>query len=175
MLKIFKNNKQGHNSIDIANIFVQKAMENNEKLSLATLLKYVYLAHGFTLGNTGKPLVSHDFHAWPFGPVVSEVYDAFSNQAYIITHTVKRSNFSLIKKSVLSNTEQKIIDLVYDEYSKKTEIHITKFLKNKQGPWGQYKHVKYNLIPNKAIMEYFANLVKDNNKTKKQPIERDII
>lgn len=38
------------------------------------LQKILYLAHMFHLGRTGQPLISENFEAWDYGPVLPELY-----------------------------------------------------------------------------------------------------
>ena len=40
------------------------------------LLKLVYIAHGYMLGQHGEPLLDEPVHAWRYGPVVPSVYRA---------------------------------------------------------------------------------------------------
>ena len=43
-------------------------------ISNLALQKILYIAHMFHLGRTGAPLISEQFEAWDYGPVVPEVY-----------------------------------------------------------------------------------------------------
>ena len=61
----------------IANYFISKALADGIKLTLLQLIKLVYLAHGWHLGLTGRPLISETVQAWKYGPVIKSLYDRF--------------------------------------------------------------------------------------------------
>lgn len=41
------------------------------------LIKLVYIAHGWHLGLTSKPLVNENVQAWQYGPVLESLYRAY--------------------------------------------------------------------------------------------------
>ena len=61
---------------DIANYFLQKG-EKDPTMTPMKLIKLVYIAHGWNLGLTGKPLVSEDAEAWKYGPVFPSLYNKY--------------------------------------------------------------------------------------------------
>ena len=156
---------KGHDSRGIANIFVEKAKTTPGAagpLTIMSLLKYVYLAHGWTLGYTDKPLICHTVEAWKYGPVVPEVYRAFSKQGMYITQMERFSiNPFHSDKPALSDTDmqQKIINAVYKEYSSKSAVHLSELTHRVGTPWHQFRHIHYGKIPNDAIHKYYKNLV----------------
>lgn len=154
---------KGHDSRGIANIFVEKAKTTPGAagpLTIMSLLKYVYLAHGWTLGYTDKPLICHTVEAWKYGPVVPEVYRAFSKQGMYITQMERFSiNPFHSDKPALSDMQQKIINAVYKEYSSKSAVHLSELTHRVGTPWHQFRHIHYGKIPNDAIHKYYKNLV----------------
>lgn len=58
----------------IAGYFLQKAEATGEILTPMKVVKLVYIAHGWYLGLTQRPLITDDVEAWQYGPVVREVY-----------------------------------------------------------------------------------------------------
>ena len=81
----------------VANYFVVRAAENDKMLDIIQLVKLVYLAHGWCLGITGKPLLSSQVEAWRYGPVIPEVYYAFRQQG-TVTRPFPMSVSALITK-----------------------------------------------------------------------------
>ena len=155
---------KAHDSRAIANIFVEKAKTTPGAagpLTIMSLLKYVYLAHGWTLGYTDKPLICHKVEAWKYGPVVPEVYRAFSKQGMYITQTERFSvNPFHSDMPDLSDMQQKIIHAVYAEYSSKSGVQLSELTHRVGTPWHQFRHVHYGEIPDKYIHQYYKNLVK---------------
>lgn len=67
---------------DVAKFFIGLANDqaNNEQGDLMTnlrLQKLLYFAQGWHLARYGKPLFEEEIEAWPYGPVVPEVYNAY--------------------------------------------------------------------------------------------------
>lgn len=67
---------------DVAKFFIGLANDqaNNDQGDLMTnlrLQKLLYFAQGWHLARYGKPLFEDEIEAWPYGPVVPSVYDAY--------------------------------------------------------------------------------------------------
>ncbi|MGK0176166.1 MAG: putative phage-associated protein [Lentimonas sp.] len=58
----------------VANKFLEMAEQLGGLLTNMQLQKLVYIANGFHLGFTGKPLTFDKIHAWQFGPVIPCLY-----------------------------------------------------------------------------------------------------
>jgi uncharacterized phage-associated protein len=61
----------------IANRILAKGMAEGVPLDPMKLLKLTYIAHGWMLGLTGEPLICQTVEAWPYGPVIPDVYQSF--------------------------------------------------------------------------------------------------
>ena len=152
---------QGHDSIEVANIFVDKSKANPGALgtlSIMSLLKYVYFAHGYTLGRTGKSLICHKVEAWKYGPVVPEIYHKFSRQGIYIR---EKENASIIPfrtaLAPLSKEERAIVNEVYEKYSKMSAFRLSSITHEPGSPWHQYRHSHYGTIPNEVIRRFYAD------------------
>src|SRR5258707_12207087 len=62
----------------IANLFLGFGSRDSSPISPLKMQKLAYLAHGWSLVIRGVGLVGNDFEAWPYGPVVPELYGALS-------------------------------------------------------------------------------------------------
>lgn len=149
----------GHDSRAIANIMVEKAQAASHRLTIMPLVKYVYLAHGWTLGYIGEPLIRDKVEAWKFGPVVPEVYEAFRPQGLII------SKFAADEKgerytAKLSEDEEDIVGKVYDAYSVLEPWDLSNLTHGVGSPWHKYRDRYWCEIPRDEIQTYYEDLVK---------------
>lgn len=58
----------------VANFFLDRAEEAGQKLDHMKLQKLVYIANGWHLAITGEPLFYERVEAWPYGPVIPDLY-----------------------------------------------------------------------------------------------------
>lgn len=65
-----------HDPRAIANAIIAVGDSYGLTFTNLQMQKLVYLAHGYHLRATGKPLVSEQFEAWDFGPVSRTLYTA---------------------------------------------------------------------------------------------------
>lgn len=61
----------------VANFFIGKSQVEGRPISPMKLQKLVFYAQAWYLGNAGKELFPEDIEAWPYGPVVRDLYLEF--------------------------------------------------------------------------------------------------
>lgn len=152
-----------HRPIAIANFFIHKS---DYSLTLMQLLKLSYIAHGFRLGLSKKPLSKELAQAWKYGPVFPEIYHEFKWQP---TRKIKKLgtgeyNEDTPIQSNFDNEEKKILYAVYDIYGALTGVQLSVLTHKKGTPW--YKSYYegetpgkdfYGVpIPNKEIQEHYS-------------------
>ena len=147
-----------HDSRAIANVFVQRAKDAGRLLTIMPLVKFVYFAHGWTLGHTGGALIEHDVEAWVYGPVVREVYEAFRSQGVIISDFAV-DNRGKEYKADLHGFPKRIVDSVYKEYSVLPTWRLSNITHRSDSPWSKYRGKCYSKIPNDEIKDYYEKLV----------------
>ena len=156
--------KKGHDSRAIANIFVDKARAAKKRLTIMPLVKYVYLAHGWTLGYTGKPLIRHQVQAWKFGPVIPEVYRAFAPQ-FVIKNKAHEyyPEFECRGpdyKTKLNEDEADIVSKVYERYSHLGAFALSDLTHREGTPWDQCNNHNFAPISNSVIENYYKELIR---------------
>jgi uncharacterized phage-associated protein len=62
-----------------ANNFIVQASECGVNMSHLKLQKLLYILYAGFLARSGNPLFSNRFVAWKYGPVITDLYDAFSS------------------------------------------------------------------------------------------------
>lgn len=68
----------GHNVLGVAQKIIDICKSGNIDSSLTPMqvIKLTYIAHGWTLGLLGRPLIREHVEAWQYGPVIKELYQA---------------------------------------------------------------------------------------------------
>src|SRR3954454_9651864 len=70
-----------YRSSAVANYLIKAAPDGLDALQV---MKLTYIAHGFTLGLLGRPLIEDDIEAWKLGPVVRRIYQALPGGSHLI-------------------------------------------------------------------------------------------
>ncbi len=60
----------------VANRFLELASNAGRALTPMQVLKLVYIAHGWSLGLRGHPLIDEPVEAWQYGPVIRDLYNS---------------------------------------------------------------------------------------------------
>src|SRR5947209_648870 len=64
-------------SLSVAQYLLDQCKANGDTaITPMQLIKLVYIAHGYMLGEHRQPLLKESVQAWRFGPVVASVYHA---------------------------------------------------------------------------------------------------
>ena len=144
-------NFKGYDSRAIANRFVDKAREAGKlaapkaipraaekKLDIMTLLKFVYMAHGWYLAYADKPLICHPVECWQHGPVIPQVYFAFRPQGmYIRGYAESRPSRPYFVALDDDAQARGIIDFVYKNYSPLSALELSDLTHHERSPWHQ--------------------------------------
>lgn len=144
----------------IANWFVSRFSAEGRALSIMSLLKLTYIAHGWHLEMRGDPLFSNDIEAWRYGPVIPDVYKAFRNQG---VHAVSRVNFP---EATLSPDDEHLLNEVYRVYGSLSPFKLSDLTHEPGGPWDIATQMggHYAPIPNDLIKQHY-----DLKRSRSQP------
>lgn len=66
-------------ALAVANQFVQLGLADGRPVDPMKLQKLVYIAEGWSLVKRHEPLIRESVEAWPYGPVVPQLYSAFKS------------------------------------------------------------------------------------------------
>lgn len=140
----------------VANEFLQLGMNVNAPITPMKLLKLVYLAHGWHLGLTDKPLINEPVQAWKFGPVIPSLYHALKKYGNNpITHLISDEDWFgsdpalygglriapfeySIDQGPEANENQfakKLVARVWEVYSGFSPIQLSNLTHEKGSPW----------------------------------------
>lgn len=137
------------------------------------ILKMTYMSHGYTLGITGRALISDTVEAWKYGPVIPIVYDALSKYGngrvgelhYCRTPTSSDGVKERIRDlgGRFDATEKDVIDSIVDAYKDWTGGQLITLMHQKGTPWSQH-YVDGSVgvvIPDTTTKEYYGRLVNE--------------
>ncbi len=114
----------------IANWFVRRAAADDNQLSIMSLLKLTYIAHGWHLEMRKKPLFRNRIEAWQRGPVIPEVYSAFRGQGVHVSSEV--SGFST---ESITPYDSGFLNAIYDIYGHLDPFTLSDLTHERGGPW----------------------------------------
>lgn len=142
----------------VANRFLDLANAEQRALTPMQLLKLVYIAHGWMLGLTGRPLIDQKVEAWQYGPVVRDVYNATRNfgRNAVVGHLASMAG-------TLADEERSIVDQVFSLYKHMDGIALSNITHRADTPWAKtYTAGQFGTtIPNDLIAEHYRKLSKE--------------
>lgn len=152
-------------TLAIANYFVRKSFDTGVELTPMKLIKLCYIAHGWHLGIYGKPLANEPVLAWPYGPVLANVYHAFKDfRDSQITGYAEGFNGTPYPSEENEEILQ-FLDKIWAVYKNYNGLQLSTMTHQKDTPWDivYHQHQGYNLrnliIPDSLIMAHYKQLM----------------
>jgi uncharacterized phage-associated protein len=145
-------------SFAIANYFIWKAAEEKVPLTPMKLIKLVYLAHGWSLGLTGKPLLREPIEAWKFGPVIESLYHAYKRYG---NHPLPANSATRAEIQGEDAAEiKRLLDKVWNSYKKYSAAQLSTLTHQPDTPWSKVHDPNsfYTVIPDKLIAEHYQQI-----------------
>lgn len=142
----------------IANRFIELAKKNGKQLTNTQLQKLVYIANGFMLGVHEQRLYLEDTYAWPWGPVIKNLYETLRKYGCLnVTEYIDVSTYEGIFSEVSSDTrENEIIEAVWEGYGHLSGSQLSAITHRADTPWGDtWENNKFGVIPQETIMKYY--------------------
>lgn len=150
----------------VSNFFYDRAQRCGLPLTIMTLLKVLYFAHGWYLAKYGKPLIAQPFEAWKYGPVNRVVYDQYRKYGNkpldkrAVSLDPRKAMF--VETSYLFDHEtEKLLDAVFEYYTRFHAFTLSDLTHEKGSPWdkiwseAQSRAVPGMVIPNNLILDWF--------------------
>lgn len=137
----------------IGNWFVRRAAADSRTLSIMSLLKLMYIAHGWHLEIYKTPFFGNKIEAWKFGPVVPEAYYAYRQQGVNVSHELPCDGVPL------SESQKKLLEEVYQIYSRMDAFKLSEITHVKGGPWEMASRQGYYApISDSMIQSHYESL-----------------
>lgn len=143
----------------IANHVLQVARELGLSLTPMQLMKIVYFAHGWSLGLRNRPLFTQPVQAWQYGPVIPDVYWAFSRFGRSPVAEPAKNEFGLAYEAELDEVDERIIRAVVAQYGKLHAFVLSDMTHQPGTPWQKsFKPGFRAVIGSDDIGQYFKGL-----------------
>ena len=148
----------------IANWFVARAAEDGRTLTIMSLLKLVYIAHGWHLEMHSKPLFNNKIEAWKHGPVIPDVYYEFRPQG--INASKVDPDFDIPKDLALTD----FLEQIYTIYGSMSPFRLSDLTHTPGGPWETATSLGgwYATIPNEIIQSHYIIKRRQDNERQKR-------
>lgn len=177
---------KAYKSKQVFNYIFDKAQSEGIPLTPMKALKLVYFAHAWTLGFSGKPLLTEPVQAWKYGAVVPSLYHDLklygsgnikheiirNQQDYILTLFAEDyagiPNDQMISYDDLPKDETDIIDSVWNAYKGLSAAQLSNIMHQPGTPWskvygdGQCK--RGSIIPNQLIEAHYKEKIENASK-----------
>lgn len=155
-----------HDARGVANYLLDRAQHRGVDVTVMTLLKVLYFAHGWHLAKFGRPLVAQPFEAWQHGPVNRVVYDQLKGlgakpiRQYLKSFDVNTCGYSNASADLDDETAQ-FLDNIFDYYARFHAFKLSDLTHESGSPWdvvwraAETRAVPGMLIPDSLIVEWF--------------------
>lgn len=162
-------------STTVANFFIGKSLEEGRTITPMQAIKLTYLAHGWHLGATGRPLVSEPVEAWQYGPVFRSLYSKLKGFGSSPVNNLLRrldyvdEEFREVTPRIPDGDPRRVLlEKVWVAYSKFSGGRLSTLTHMEGTPWHETwekrlgKLAKGEIIPNGLIMEHYRSKLRDN-------------
>lgn len=137
-------------ALDVAQYIINETLNKGYPVSNLKLQKMLYFVQGVMLVNYGRPAFEDRIEAWQYGPVVPEVYFAYSS--YGATPILLQYD-----EINLDAEEKNAANIVIKSFLKTPAFALVNETHKVNSPWYDAYHSSGdNIISNESIVQYFS-------------------
>jgi uncharacterized phage-associated protein len=146
-------------ALDIALKMLEIAKKDGEILTHLQLQKLVYIAHGLSLAQHGKPLLKEGVETWRYGPVIPSIYHKFKRFGSGVLRKYKKSSLAIDESS------QELLEYVVKKFSLYSGTQLSSLTHQKDSPWYKVwydregREIRGALIPDEIIKEHYDKIL----------------
>jgi len=155
-----------HDARGVANYFLDRAKQRGIEVTVMTLLKVLYFAHGWYLAKHGRPLLAQPFAAWQHGPVNRVVYEQLKRWgAKPVQQPLKVFDAGVCgyvdAVASLDDETARFLGNIFDYYARFHAFKLSDLTHERGSPWdviwqaAESRAVPGMLIPDSLIIEWF--------------------
>ncbi len=154
-----------YSSSTIANYFLSKGWREGIKITPMQIVKLVYIAHGWHLAYKNQSLIGDRVLAWPYGPIIPELYFQVNHYKDNPITTPIASAFRATNHQVFNDELCEFLDTIWEHYKQFSPLELSTLTHEVGTPWRQVTHSysRKNLaknsiiIPNEIILHYYKS------------------
>lgn len=129
-----------YDSRAVANYLLDFAEKRERVMTQLLLYKILYFSHGWYLAAFRKPLLAHDFEAWPHGPVIKVVRDEFrAFEGRPITGRASRLDIFTGQRNVVESNiapaDAEFISRIFESYYQYGAWKLSDMTHEHNSPW----------------------------------------
>lgn len=127
-----------------------------KSLTPMKLLKLLYVAHGYSLGKNGVPLLGEPVCAWQYGPMIPSVYQAVRDYRSAPVTSVLGA-----RKGLLTDAEKAVMDTVLATYAGATAMQLAVAMRRPGSPYAIIRGGSSAdaVIPDDLIKVFYRDLL----------------
>lgn len=151
----------------IYDLYLQK---HNQPIDEMKLHKLLYFIQRESLIQTNETMFDETFYGWKYGPVLKEIREAYKRNLFGAEMNSFNSN------TMISNSDKKIINQIYEQYSEKDSWSLSNLSHNeyswKQSRKGKFDYEKGDIalevddIKKDALLQKMRRIIIQNNMEK---------
>lgn len=142
-------------SLAVANELLRLARDEGCELTNMQLQKLVFFAHGYHLALQNEPLYFEETRAWPFGPVIPDLYEHL--QKYGSSGVTN----NLPAFDQMNDAQRNIIKIVWDSYKHYNAWRLSDISHRPGSPWEQvWKYDRFGRIELATVRDYYRELLR---------------
>lgn len=151
-------------STRVARELLGLANEDERPITPLELIKMTYLAHGWSLGILGEPLVVENAEAWTYGPVFPELYHTLKRFRANPVAEVPESLNEQFDDDDLTEEQLRVIRSVYNSYKKYNGVQLSQMTHRSGTPWSNVRSKRPgSVIKDNIIQRHFEELAEKRN------------
>lgn len=149
----------------VANEFLRIARYQAADITPTKIQQLVYFSEGWSLGLSGKSLITEYIQAWPLGPAINELHHEFKRFGGLpITQdatdfTLSKNRLKLIEFAPQIDMNDKdavlLIKRIWDVYGSYSDGQLLKITKAVGSPWETVRKKSHQKIISTEIMHKF--------------------
>jgi uncharacterized phage-associated protein len=157
-----------HDSLAVANYFLDLASENKKTLGPMKLQKLVYYAHGWNLAIKNVALIDECVEAWEYGPVIPSIYHAFKQfgsgpitEKATKLEFVDSDSFRIVTPTIEDPETMQFLKTIWEGYGDLSAMRLSNMTHQPDSPWSEIYAANRGRkgvdIPDSKIRDYFVS------------------
>ena len=149
----------------VANFMIGRAKKGKDPLTLVRLQDLVYLGYGVHLALNDRRLFKEHIEAWPYGPVVPELYHEFKRFGAVrirgwstdFNYETRRVSFPAVDDDDLLALHS--LNFTWSYYGNRSAMDLRRVTHRPGSPWDKVKSEERTMIPDRWIRKEFSDIL----------------